>query len=382
MPNENVSRRSFIATAGTSLLATAAAPTTQLAPPDKQPPNLKVPQDKRKTGYAIVGLGQLSVDQILPAFGRCKMSRPAALVTGHPDKAKQLAEVYDVDPKKIYTYDDYDRLADDADVQIVYNVLPNHMHAEYTIRALKAGKHVLCEKPLSATVDEARQMCAAAKETGKQLMTAYRLHYEPFNLKAMELLRSGQLGKIRLIETQNGQNVEAPNIRLSKQTAGGPLGDVGVYCLNAARYLTGQEPIEVSADAYQPKDDPRFAEVHEHVAWRLTFPDGVYANCSASFGSAGSRFYRVTGDKGYLELENAFGYSGQELYTKQDGKLAKHEINAVDHFAAEMDHFSECIQQNKPNRTPGEEGLKDMIIMDAIFRSVNERRPVKVELNL
>ena len=158
------------------------------------------------------------------------------------------------------------------------------------------------------------------------------------------------------------------------------MGDDGVYCLNAARYLTGKEPIEVSADAFQPKDDPRFAEVYESVSWRMTFPDGVFANCSASFGSETSRFFRVTCDKGYLELENAYGYEGQELFTKQEGKLTKHEFSAANHFAAEMDHFSECVQQNKPNRTPGEEGLKDMLIMDAIFRSINERKPMPIDL--
>jgi predicted dehydrogenase len=381
MSQEDVSRRGFIRAASTSLLA-AAVPTTQLAPPGKEPPDLKIPKSQSKVGYAIVGLGKLAVEEILPAFGASKRSRPTALVSGHPEKARQLASVYDVDPKKIYSYDNYDKLADDPDVQIVYNVLPNHMHAEFTIRALKAGKHVLCEKPMCATVDEARQMCDAAKQANKQLMIAYRLHYEPFNLKARELVQQGGMGRVRLIETQNGQNTQAPNIRLSKQTAGGPLGDVGVYCQNTIRFVLGKEPIEVSAEAYQPADDPRFAEVYEHIVWRMTFPDGVIANCSASFGSETSRFYRVTCEKGYLELENAFGYEGQELYTKLEGKLSKHEINSVDHFAAEMDHFSECIQQNKPNRTPGEEGLKDMIIMDAIFRSVNERRPVKVELNV
>lgn len=381
MAKEIVTRRNFIRTAGTGLLA-ATLPTTQLAPPDKQPPDLKLPSDQKKAGYAIVGLGKLAVEEILPAFGQSKRSAPVALVSGHPEKAKQLADVYDIDSSKIYTYENYDRIADDSAIQIVYNVLPNHMHAEFTIRALKAGKHVLCEKPMAATVDEARRMCAAAKEANRLLMIAYRLRYEPFNMKAIEILRGGSLGKIKLIEAQNGQNVEAPNIRLSRATAGGPLGDVGVYCLNAARYLTGAEPVEVWAEAHQPKDDPRFAEVYESVSWMMRFPDGAIATCSSSFGTETSRLYRITCADGYLELDNAYGYDGQQLFTKQKQQRIQHEISAVDHFAAEMDHFSECVTQNKPPRTPGEEGLKDMIIMEAIFQSIKERKAVPVKLEV
>jgi predicted dehydrogenase len=241
MADQDMTRRGFLMTAGTGLLAAAANGATPLAPPDAQPPGLKVPPGQfRKLGWAIVGLGQLSLEEVLPAFGLCWHSRPTALVSGHPEKAKKVAEFYGVDRKRIYSYDAFDRIKDDPAIDVVYIVLPNHLHAEYTIRALKAGKHVLCEKPLSATVTEARQMCAAAKEAGKKFGTAYRMHYEPFNRKAIDVLRSGELGKIQTIEAQNMQDVKPPNIRLSRQTAGGPLGDVGLYCLNACRYLTGE----------------------------------------------------------------------------------------------------------------------------------------------
>ncbi len=368
--------------AASSGLFAATLPTSQLAPPDRQPPDLKLPKPIGKVGFAIVGLGQLAIEQILPAFGNSKLAYPAALVSGHPDKANQLASVYGVEAKHVFNYEDFDKIANDPAIEAVYIVLPNHMHAEFTIRALKAGKHVLCEKPMAATPDEARQMCAAAKTAGKLLMIAYRLQYEPFHLKAIEILRGGALGKIKLIAAQNAQNVKPPNIRLSRETAGGPLGDVGVYCVNAARYLTGVEPAKVWAEAHQPVDDPRFAEVYESVTWMMKFPDGALATCSASFGTESSRFYRVTGTDGYLEMENAFGYEGQELFTKQKGQLTKYAIGPVDHFAAEMDHFAECVQQNKAPKTPGEEGLKDMIVMEAIFRSINERKPVDVQMDI
>src|SRR4051812_36263896 len=216
----------------------------------------------RKVGYAIVGLGELSLSQILPAFAKSKWCKPTALVSGHADKAKKAASQFGVDSKRIFNYDNFDeQLKNAQDVDVVYIVLPNSMHAEYTIRALRAGKHVLCEKPMSVTVDEAEKMCAAAKEAGKKLMIAYRLHYEPFNRRAIEMARKKEFGPIKVFESINYQNVRAPNIRLQKSTGGGPLGDVGVYCINAMRYITGEEPTEVTGMHYQPKDDDRFKEV-------------------------------------------------------------------------------------------------------------------------
>ncbi|MFO1349545.1 MAG: Gfo/Idh/MocA family oxidoreductase [Gammaproteobacteria bacterium] len=202
-----------------------------LAPPDKQPPDLAVPEPKRKVGWAVVGLGQLALEEVMPAFREAKQSEPVALVSGHPDKARKVAEVYGIDPKSIYDYENYDRLADNDRVEVIYIILPNSMHAEYTMRGLKAGKHVLCEKPLSATVEESERMIAAAKQANKKLMTAYRLHYEPFNQKVMELCRQKAIGELKLFSASNVQDVQAPNIRLSRELGGGPVGDVGVMCL-------------------------------------------------------------------------------------------------------------------------------------------------------
>lgn len=375
------SRRKFLTTAGAGLIAARVArgEDPPLAPPDKQPQNLKVPEPvAKKVGYAVVGLGQLALEEIMPAFARCQLSHPVALVSGHPDKAKKVAAAYGIDPKNVFDYAGYDRLADNTAVDVIYVVLPNSMHAEYTIRGLKAGKHVLCEKPMAPTVAACEQMIAVQQETKKKLMIAYRLRHEPFNRTAIDLCRKGEVGKIKLITASNGQDTKAPNIRLSKDLAGGPVGDVGIYCLNAARYLTGEEPTEVSATAHRPADDPRFREVDESVSFTLRFPSGAIAACDCSFGTAESRRFRVHGTAATLDLENAFGYRGQELSLTTDKRKAKFDIAPVNHFAAEMDHLSTCVLKDKNPLTPGEEGLADMRVITAIYEAAQTGRKVVI----
>lgn len=354
-----------------------------LAPPEKQPAELKVPEKVAKqTGWAIVGLGELALGEIMPAFAECSLARPVALVSGHPDKARKVAKAYDIQEEAIYNYENYERLAENKEVDVIYIVLPNSMHAEFTIRGLKAGKHVLCEKPMAATVAEATQMIAAASEADKKLMIAYRLHYEPFNRKAMELCKSGALGKIKSFVSTNAQNVKAPNIRLSAKLAGGPLGDVGVYSINAARYTLEEEPVEVFAVAHHPENDPRFREVPESVVYTLRYPSGALAHCDCSFGVSESRFFQVHGSEGYLRLDPAFSYRGLRLHVKEgdaksgDAELKELLMEPVNHFAAEMDHFSSVILNGETCRTPGEMGLADMRILAALEKSLQTRQPV------
>lgn len=372
----NRTRRHFLKSAGGGLLAAAAVP---LAPPDAQPPKLKVPQaPTKKLGWAIVGLGQLAMEEIMPAFSQCEHSAPVALVSGHPDKAKSVAAHYGIDPKNIYDYKSYDSIKDNPAVDIIYIVLPNSMHAEYTIRGFKAGKHVLCEKPMSATVQEAQEMIDAAKAAQRKLMIAYRLRYEPFNQKMIELCRKKEHGPIRMIEAVNVQDVQAPNIRLSKALAGGPLGDVGVYCINAARYCTGEEPVEVSAMQFAAPDDPRFAEVPDRVTFELRFASGVLAHCGCGFSGAESRQYRVMCSGGWMQLDSAFAYSGQRMHVSHDQELTELRLAHVDHFASEMDHFSQCVRDNKDPLTPGEDGLADMKVMAAVQKSADTGGRVQV----
>jgi len=351
-----------------------------LAPPDRQPPKLDVPEQPGKTvGWAIVGLGELALGEIMPAFADCRLSRPTALVSGHPDKAKKVAKAYGIKESSIYGYENYDQLADNPDVQAIYIVLPNSMHAEYTIRGFKAGKHVLCEKPMAVTVEECETMIAASKAAQKHLMIAYRLRYEPFNMTAIELCRNETLGRIQSISASNNQVVQAPNIRLSRELGGGPLGDIGVYCLNATRYLTGLEPVEVAAFSYQPKDVAKFREVPSGLSWTARFPNNVIVTSDCSFNASPSRRYRVHCDKGFIDLEEAFSYRGQVLTISEKGKKTKLDITPVNHFAAEMEHFSQCILENKPPRTPGQEGLADHIVMAAIEESARTGKSVTLK---
>src|SRR3954453_6711284 len=371
--------------AGDPAPAANVSPPVPLAPPDAQPPSLKLPEAvARQAGWAIVGLGQLAVEEVMPAFGECRLSRPVALVSGHPDKARKVAEAYGLEPQNIYGYDSFERLADNPAVDVVYIILPNSLHAAFTIRALKAGKHVLCEKPMAVSVAECEQMIAAAQQADRKLMIAYRLHYEPFNRKGMELCTEKALGSVKTFSSSNCQNVTAPNIRLSATLGGGPVGDIGIYSINAARYCTGEEPVEVTAVAHQPKDDPRFREVPESVAFTLRFPSGVLAHCDCNFGTAVSRRYRVHCAEGVIDMDPAFDYRGLRLRVKETKGHGGETLDAemllpgVNHFAAEMDHFSDCVLTGKDPRTPGEEGLADMRVIAAIEEAARTGQTVRV----
>jgi len=356
-----------------------------LAPPDEQPPNLKLPKvPQKQLGWAVVGLGQLALGQIMPAFGLCDYSEPTALVSGHPDKATTVAKAYSIDESAIYNYENYEQIATDDRIDVVYIALPNSMHAEFTIKALKAGKHVLCEKPMAVSIAECQRMIETADQQDRQLMIAYRLHYEPFNRKVIEMCKAKQFGEIKTFSGSFCITVKAPNIRLSEQLGGGPVGDVGVYPINASRYVTGEEPTEVFAQAHQPNDDPRFREVPESVSCLMRFPSGVLANLDCSFGTHRSDFYRVACGEGTIELSPAFSYNGQQLKTHQKSRsggkpiVVDHELTEANHFASEMDHFSEAILNGEKPRTPGEEGLADMKILAAMDQSIRERQPVKL----
>ncbi len=353
--------------------APAASGDQPLAPPDKQPPTLNVPTREQQLGWAIVGLGQLTLEQILPAFGLCNSSYPAALVSGHPEKARQLAGVYGIDAQAIYGYEDFERIRDNGRIDVVYIVLPNSLHAEYTIRALQAGKHVLCEKPMAATLAECEAMIDASQKAERALGVAYRLHYEPMNLAVMEMCRKKQFGEIKTFTASNCQNVKAPNIRLSGPLGGGPVGDVGVYCINAARYTIGEEPVDAIAIHRHPPGDTRFREVPESVSFLLRYPSGVLAACECSFGTARSSSYQVLCEHGSIQMNPAYSYSGLRLSTMslKDATPSRTElfIEPNNQFAAEVDAFSKCVLQKKALPTPGEMGLQDMRIVLAVSES-------------
>lgn len=338
-----------------------------------------------RVGFALVGLGKLTLGELLPAFASCRYSRPTALVSGDPAKAQRVAAQYGIDAKHLYDYQSFDRLGDDPSVQVVYVVLPNSMHAEFTVRAAQAGKHVLCEKPMANSVSECEQMIAACNKAQKQLMIAYRMQYEPFNREAIRMARAGEIGKLRNFVSSNGQMQRDPNEwRMKRALAGGgPLPDVGIYCLNAARYLSGEEPIEVSALVQHDPDDPRFHEVEQQVDFSLRFPSGMLATCATSYDTFSSKSYRLLGDKGFIELDPAYSYSGQRMRIAKaadDGSEQRVEpqIQAQNQFALEMDHMASCVRDNKRPHTPGEEGLQDMRVIGAIYEAGASGRTVKL----
>jgi predicted dehydrogenase len=374
---KDITRRGFIRKISQGLVAADVAGTllkdasAQLVVPE--PPG-------KKLGWAIVGLGSLSIHQILPAFAKCEKSKVVAFVSGHPDKAHKLALRYGVDPKNIYNYENYDTIKNNPEVDVIYIVLPNGMHAEYTVRGLEAGKHVLTEKPMANTPSECQQMIDAARKANRKLMVAYRCRYEPYNREAIRIAQSKELGPTQLILADTGFPIGDPTQwRLNKKLAGGgSLMDIGIYALNASRYLTGEEPSEVNAMIYSTPGDPRFKEVEEHVTFQLRFPSGILANCSSSYGYFHQSHFRVMGTEARLIMDPATWYSGLRMYKERGNVIEDVDLPVVDHFTAEMDHMSDCVMNDKQPLTPGEEGLRDLAIMQAIYQAAQSGKTVKL----
>jgi predicted dehydrogenase len=304
-------------------------------------------------------------------------SQITGLVSGHRDKAERIAAQYGVPKSSIYSYEDMDKMRDNKSIDAVYVALPNSMHAEYTIRSAKAGKHVLCEKPMSTTVSEAEAMIAACKAMNVKLMIAYRLHYEPLNLKAVKLIRDGALGTVQTINGAFGFDANPTAWRLNKTLAGGgSLFDVGIYVVNACRYLTGEEPVKFTGVTSTIDQDGRFSTVEENVSWTLKFPSGVVATGSSTYGAQMPGYYKVFASKGWLEMGPAYVYDGLKLRGEYWGGAKGAPSVVIDeanqekdpmHFTREANHFSECVLENKTPRSPGEEGLKDMEYIRAIY---------------
>ncbi|MGI4751930.1 MAG: Gfo/Idh/MocA family protein, partial [Janthinobacterium lividum] len=310
-------RRKFIESAGKGLLAAtiigeltsgtaSAEPVSNSAAPGPMSAGIKVevptqhaasegdktsyptilPKDKR-VGYAVVGIGELTLETIMPAFGSCKNSKVVALVSGDAEKAKKVAMQYDVPQKNLYNYQNFDDIKNNPEIDAVYIVLPNAMHEEFVIRAAKAGKHVLCEKPMTVSSKSAERMIDACKKAGKKLMIAYRIQYEPNNKQIKNFARQKKFGKVKVITSTNVQNIGDPKQwRLHKAlSGGGSLPDIGLYDINTNRYLLGEEPYMVNASTYTTPNDPRFKEVEEMVMFQMYFPSGAVANNTCSYGA-------------------------------------------------------------------------------------------------
>lgn len=336
-------------------------------------PTIPVLAEDRTVGYCIVGLGRISMQHFMPAVKMSKKSRVMALVSGHRDKAERMAAEYGVPPGSIYSYENYDSIANNPAIDAVYIALPNGMHAEYSIRAAKAGKHVLCEKPMAVNVEESRAMIQACESAKKKLMIAYRCQYEPVHLRAVQIIRDGKIGSIESIESAFGFPIAPNEWRLDRKLAGGgPLMDVGIYCLNSSRYLTGEEPAEVKGFSSVVDHDGRFAQVEETLSWTEKFPSGVLATCTCTYGSAMQGYFRVRGSRGTITVDPAFNYDNPRLLAQFDGggreELAPSEPDPSQ-FLREADHMADCILQNKEPKSSGREGLRDLQWITQIYRS-------------
>jgi predicted dehydrogenase len=333
-----------------------------------------------KIRYAVVGLGHIAQNAILPGFLHAENSELTALVSGDPVKLKKLAKRYGV--KNTYSYDQYMKCLESGLIDAVYIALPNSQHREYAESAAARGIHILCEKPLAVTPDDCLAMRDAAKKYGVKLMTAYRLHFEKANLEAIEILSSGKIGDVRYFISTFSQTLRPGNTRSDSINGTGPIFDMGIYCINASRYLFRENPLEVFAFSSRGKDS-RFKQIDEMESVILRYPDGKLATFTNSFGGASSDRYEIIGTKGTLSMDSAYGYIGEKEMTIKlaSGKTGKKTFKEKDQFAAELLYFSDCILKNKPIEPNATEGLIDVKIIEAVVESARTGLPVKLNLD-
>ena len=334
------------------------------------------PPRPNKIRYAVVGLGYISQVAMLPAFAHArKNSELVALVSDDPKKLATLSKKYKI--KRTYSYEQYEQCLNSGEIDAVYIALPNNLHRDYTERAAKAGIHVLCEKPMAVNEKDCQAMIAAAESANVKLMIAYRLHFEIGNLKAIEIVHSPKFGEIRIFNSVFTQHVKEGDIRLKAQLGGGPLYDIGIYCINAARYLFKAEPEEVLAVSESNKDK-RFREVDEMNSAIMRFPGNRLAAFTCSFGAASEASYEVVGTNGVLKVGHCYEMVSpitHELTINE--KTTKKAYPKRDQFAPELIYFSDCILKNKTPEPSGLEGLADVQIIEALMESAKSRRWVE-----
>ncbi|QVL29939.1 Gfo/Idh/MocA family oxidoreductase [Telmatocola sphagniphila] len=321
---------------------------------------------KSKIRYAVVGSGWFAQIAVLPSFANAQNAELAAIVSGDPVKRSELGQKYQV---PACDYDGFDELLETGKIDAVYIALPNSMHRDYTVAAAKHGVHILCEKPLAPTAAECQDMIEACQEHNVKLMTAYRLHFEPGNLAAIEAVQNGKIGEARLFHSVFTQQVAEGNIRLNADLGSGPLSDLGIYCINAARYLFRDEPIEVTA-MHASNGETRFSEVPEMVTASMRFPKERLAVFTCGFGEGQVSEYRVVGTTGDLRMEPAYSFQDDlMMYLTAGGKTTETKYRVSNQVGAEIVYFADCIQNNRTVEPCGHEGLADIQIIEAIQKS-------------
>lgn len=327
-----------------------------------------------KLGVALVGLGNYSEKQLAPALQQTKHCYLAGIVTGSKTKADLWKAEYRLSDTDCFSYETFGDIRHNTNIDIVYVALPNAMHAEYVTKAARAGKHVICEKPMAVTVDECDRMIEACRKAGKMLSVGYRLHFEPHNKEAMRIGRQNVYGAVKLIEAEHGLS-EVKGWRLKKALAGGgPLMDVGIYCVQAVRYVTDLEPVAVTAQEGFKQDKEKFKDVEESITWQMEMPNGVIAKCTSSYSEKQNRL-RVEAERGWLQLSPAYSYAGI------DGETSEGKMNLPQVFqqALQMDHFAQCIREGKVSPVSCEEGRQDVKILEAIYKAMETGERILIE---
>jgi predicted dehydrogenase len=327
--------------------------------------------------YAVIGLGHIAQAAVLPAFQHAhRNSVLTALVSGHQRKLAELGRRYSV--PILRSYDEADELFGSGEIDAVYIALPNDMHKEFSLRAARAGLHVLCEKPMAVTPRDCTQMIRAAARANVKLMVAYRLHFERANIEAAALARAGKLGALRYFSSDFSMQVSEDNIRLEREKGGGPLYDIGIYCINAARYAFSEDPLAVWAAASRSRDR-RFGEVDETVVGVMRFKRERLASFTCSFGAADRSTYTITGTRGSITLDPAYEYAEGLSYELRIGATHRRKhFGKSDQFAPELLYFSDCILHDRQPEPAGVEGLIDIRIIEAMQRSIRTGRWVSL----
>jgi predicted dehydrogenase len=327
-----------------------------------------------KLGIALVGLGGYSTGQLAPALQQTEHCYLAGIVTGTPSKAAAWKEKYNIPGKNIYNYENYDSIKDNPDIDIIYVVLPNSMHAEYTIRAAEAGKHVICEKPMAITVADCDRMIAACKKANRHLSIGYRLHFEPYNLEMVRLGTQKIYGDIKKISGGFGFRAGASTWRLTQQYAGGgPLMDVGIYVIQAMCYTSGMEPIAVTAKEGVKTDPEKFRDVEQSLDWTFEFPNGLTGEGRTSYAD-NMNFLKAEAANGMFELGSAFNYTGQRGTTPAGAMDFPH----INQQARQMDAFALSVKNNKSTIVPGEMGRRDVKYLQAVYEAMRTGKRIVI----
>lgn len=330
-----------------------------------------------KLGIALVGLGNYSTLQLGPALQDTTLCALRGIVTGSPEKAQKWQKEYNILPQNTYNYDTFHLIKNNPLIDIVYIVLPNSMHAEYTIKALEAGKHVICEKPMGMNAAECKTMIAAAQKAGKKLQIGYRLFYEPHHLEMMRWAQEPHQGRIKMMESSLGFDMARPGLwRIDpKMGGGGALMDLGPYTIQAARRAVGQNPVSVQAQGFV--DDPNlYKGIYGTYTWQLHFADNTVCNTTVSFSAYVDRFHVAKGYQ-FTVLEPAFTANAKLSLRTRDNTRAL-EVPTYQQ-TTQMDAFARNILDDTPVVASGEAGLIDMQIVDAIKKSLETGGRVEIE---